>query len=152
MTTCSTSDQTLLTVPFTHTTDFTELADNCERFVEVMVECDNPAQKMALCGRLSACLALLQPTLLEPIPEHLKASLTVEDLPSSWAAFEPEADQLGEYCQTLTQLLMSGALSVKTERVMGDLLFDLVSYFAGLLKAPRWLRTEQGVIPLEEMY
>lgn len=27
------------------------------------------------------CLALLQPTLLDPIPEHLKASLTVDDLP-----------------------------------------------------------------------
>jgi len=143
-----TLDSTLLTVPFSATTDFTELADNCERFAEVLVECNDPAHKMALCGRLSACLALLQPTLLEPIPDCLKASLTVEELPAQFPAFEPEADQLGEYCQTLVQLLMSGALATKTERTVADLLHELVCYFAGTLTAPRWLKTEDALIPL----
>jgi hypothetical protein len=144
-----TLESTLFTVPFTSTTDFTELADNCERFAEVMVECDDPAQKMALCGRLSACLALLQPTLLDPVPESLIASLTVEDLPASVPAFEPEADQLGEYCQALAQLLLSGALTMETQRTVSDLLHELVCYFAGMLKAPRWLKTEYGLVSLE---
>ena len=81
MTTPPNFSHALFTTPFDHTTDFTDLADNCERFVDVLVECEDPAQKMALCGGLAACLALLQPMLLVPVPEHLKASLTVDDLP-----------------------------------------------------------------------
>ena len=131
------------TTPFDHTTDFTALADNCERFVDVLVECDDPAQKMALCGRLSACLALLQPTQLEPVPEYLKASLTVDDLPLDVPVFEPEVDQLGRYCQ-----LLAHSLSESDERVAGDLLQDLVGFYSDTLKAPRWLRTKEGIVPL----
>ena len=81
MTTTPGFSHALFTTALDHTADFTDLADNCERFVDVLVECEDPAQKMALCGRLAACLALLQPMLLDPVPEHLKASLTVDDLP-----------------------------------------------------------------------
>ena len=35
----------LFTLPFSHATDFTELADNCERFVEGLVECHDPVKK-----------------------------------------------------------------------------------------------------------
>ena len=138
----------LSTVPFTYSTDFTELADNCERFVEMLVECDDPAQKMALCGRLSASLALLQPTLLDPIPEYLHESLTVDDVPLNIPVFEPECDQLGRYCQLLTQLLLSQSLPENDERVAGDLLQDLVGFYSDTLKAPRWLRTDEGIVPL----
>ena len=43
----------LFTLPFSHATDFTELADNCERFVEGLVECHDPVEKLAICARLS---------------------------------------------------------------------------------------------------
>ena len=42
--------------------------------------------------------------MLEPVPEYLKASLTVDGLPLDVPAFEPEVDQLGSYCPLLTQL------------------------------------------------
>ena len=148
MTTPPNFSHTLFTTPFGHTTDFTELADNCERFVDVLVECDDPAQKMARCGRLSACLALLQPTLLEPVPEYLKASLTVDDLPLDVPVFEPEVDQLGRYCQLLTQMLLARTLSASNERVAGDLLQDLVGFYSDTLKAPRWLLPKEGIVPL----
>ena len=138
----------LLTLPFNHSTSFIELADNCERFMDALVECDLPAEKLALYGRLSACLALLQPTLLEPVPDYLKASLTVDDLPTRLPAFDPEPDQLGRYCQELTQYLMSGAFPPEAERVIKDLLYELVSFYADTLKMPRWLRTDEGTIPL----
>ncbi|MRS91550.1 hypothetical protein GJV04_16105 [Enterobacteriaceae bacterium RIT714] len=138
----------LFTTSFNYHTDFIELADNCERFVEALVECGDTAQKLALCGRLSACLALLQPTLLEPVPQHLQASLTVDDLPLDPPVFEPESDQLGRYCQLLTQMLLAHSLSESDERVAGDLLLDLVGFYSDRLKAPRWLRTEEGLEPL----
>lgn len=148
MTTIPGFSHTLFTTPFDYTTDFTELADSCERFVEVLVECDDPTQKLALCGRLSACLSLLQPTLLEPVPEHLKASLTVNDLPLEAPLFEPEIDRLGRYCQLLTQMLLARTLSASDERVAGDLLQDLVGFYSDTLKAPRWLRTTEGTVLL----
>lgn len=148
MATTPTQTHLLFTLPLSHNTDFTELADNCERFVDALVECDDPTTKLALCGRLATCLALLQPTLLEPVPEQLKECLTVDEPPTRLPAFEPEADQLGRYCQTLTQLFISGTLAADAERVMQDLLFELVSYYADTLKMPRWLRTEEGMIAL----
>lgn len=140
--------QALFTSPFNYSTDFTELADNCERFAEVLAECDDPQQKMALCGRLSACLALLQPTLLEPVPQVLKDRLTVENIPTHVPSFEPESDQLCRYCQVLTQLLMSNMLAPASESVLRDLLYMLVALFADILKAPRWLKQGNTVIEL----
>lgn len=59
MATIPTSIRPLFTVPFNHKTDFTELADNCERFSEALVECH------------------------DPVPECLKESLTEKPKESS---------------------------------------------------------------------
>lgn len=148
MATTPTLTQTLFTTPFNHTTDFIELADNCERFAEVLAECEDPQQKMALCGRLSACLALLEPTLFEPVPQALKASLTVENIPAYTPSFEPDSDQLCAYCQAITQLLMSNTLAPASESIFRELLYTLVAFFADTLKAPRWLRQGQEIYDL----
>ena len=142
----------LFTLPFTHATDFTELADHCENFAHSMADCDDPQQKMALCGRLSACLALLQPTLNDPIPDYLKVSLTVEDIPARLPAFEPDAISLAGYCQALTGLVMGGALAAETETIIAELLCELVDYLADTVKAPRWLNTEEGTIALDSLH
>lgn len=140
----------LLALPFSCSTDFTELADNCERFAEVLVETHEPAEKLALCGKLSSCLNLLRTTLHEPIPAHLTESLTVEFLPYI-PEFAPESDALCRYCEELTRLLINGSLSTDQSRVMGDLLLDLVTFFAERLKAPRWIKTGQGIIALDAL-
>ena len=135
----------LFTTPFDHNTDFIDLADNCERFCEALVDETDPARKMALCGRLATSLALLRPMLLEPVPEHLRERLTVDAFPFIRPQFAPEPDQQCRYCEEITQLLISGVLAPEAARVMGDLLFELTGYFADQLKEPRWLRTVAGV-------
>lgn len=145
----SASSLSSLTTPFNHTTDFTELADHCQCFADELGACSDPAHKMALCGRLSACLALLQPTLFEPVPLHLQPGLTVDTLPTRHPAFEPDADQLADYCQFLTQLLLGGSLSAQMENTAEALLQDLVIYFVDTLKAPRWLNTPQGRVAID---
>ncbi|SUX95990.1 Uncharacterised protein [Citrobacter youngae] len=55
----------LLSVPFNAATDFTVLAEHCKQFAEILIEHDDPMLKMALCGRLNACLRLLQSSLLD---------------------------------------------------------------------------------------
>lgn len=142
MATILTPIHALIARPFNHLTDFIELADNCERYVEAMVEADDPRDKLALCERLSTSLSLLMPTLNEPIPPEMVDVLTIDTLPTHLPVFEPETDTLCRYCQELTQMTMSGMLTSEQQRVIEDLLFELVSYFSDRLKVPRWLRTE----------
>lgn len=151
MATITTLDHSLFTVPFSHSTDFTELADHCERFAHTLLETDDPAEKLALCARLSACLTLLQPTLNEPIPPHLVERFTMVDLPSRLPAFEPESELLGLYCQTLTQLLISRALPRDMAKVMEGLLYELVNFYADTLNAPRWLQTPDGRVAIDTL-
>lgn len=105
MATIPTQTHPLLAVSFNAATDFTVLACHCENFAETLIENDDPTLKMALCGRLNAALALLQPTLLEPVPPHLVESLTVDTLPANYPEFGPECTELCSYCLALTQTL-----------------------------------------------
>lgn len=135
----------LLAVPFNAATDFTVLASHCENFAETLIESDDPALRLALYGRLAACLALMRPTLNDPIPPHLIESLTVDFLPANPPRFEPGSELLCDYSLTLAQLLTGRALLPKMERTLTGLLYDLINYFAAEMKAPRWLRTADGV-------
>lgn len=145
MATILTPDYDLLSVPFSAATDFTDLADYCNHCAETLIECHDPALKMALCGRLNACLALLRPTLGEPIPPHLIERFTVDTLPDISPDFAPDADLLCDYCLALTQILNGRSLLPETETTLTGLLCDLVWYFADGLKAPHWIRTADGV-------
>ncbi|EHV0492116.1 hypothetical protein K3115_004710 [Escherichia coli] len=66
MATSPSPDCDLLSIPFSAATDFTILTAHGDRFAQTLIECHNPALKMALCGRLNTCLALLRPTLNAP--------------------------------------------------------------------------------------
>ena len=138
-------DYDLLSVPFSTATDFTDLADYCDRFAQTLIECHDPALKMALCGRLNTCLSLLQPTLNEPIPPHLIDGFIANDLPDVSPGFEPDAESLCDYCLALTQILNGHSLLPEPETTLTGLLCDLVWYFADSLKAPHWIRTADGV-------
>lgn len=100
-----TPDRDLLTIPFSAATDFTDLVDCCDRFVGTLIECHDPAQKLALLGRIGARFALLRPTLGEPILLHLIGFFTVEKLADVPQHFEPDAEVLCDYCRSLTQQL-----------------------------------------------
>ncbi|EJE9658090.1 hypothetical protein M5796_004446 [Salmonella enterica] len=145
MATIPTQAHPSLAVPFSATTDFTILASHCETFAETLIESNDPALKMALCGRINTCLTLLQPTLLEPVPPHLVESLTVDTLPATTSRFEPECTELCRYCLAITQNLSGLGFASETEKYLSWLLYDLINYFAAEMKAPRWLRTAGGM-------
>ncbi|EMA2216869.1 hypothetical protein U2G15_001170 [Escherichia coli] len=135
----------LISVPFNAATDFTLLAEHCKQFAEILIEHDDPTLKMAFCGRLNACLRLLQPSLLDPIPDHMMDSLTVDTLPTRSPRFDPECTELCHYCLALTQVLTGQGLLPETRDHLGCLLYDLIHYFSDEITAPRWLRTADGV-------
>lgn len=151
MATILTTTHPLLAVPFNAATDFTVLASHCENFAETLIESHDPVLKMALCGRINACLTLLQPTLLDPVPPHLIESLTVDTLPALSPRFEPECTELCDYCLALTQILAGQGFSSETQKHLIGLLYDLINYFAAEMKAPRWIRTATGVKFIDEV-
>ncbi|WP_347254561.1 hypothetical protein [Leminorella grimontii] len=148
MATTPTQTHPLLNIPFTANTDFTTLADYCEQFAEALTESDDPALRLALCGRLISCFSLLRGTLNDPIPEHLAERFIVDEPPANPPCFEPDSEQLCDYCLTLAQLLAGRALPLGAEQTIGELLFGLVGYFVAELKFPRWLRvrTADGLL------
>ncbi|EEC0293635.1 hypothetical protein YV76_000970 [Salmonella enterica subsp. enterica] len=145
MATILTPEYDLLSAPLCAATDFTDLAGYCDHVAVTLIECRDPVLKMTLCGRLSASLALLRPTLNEPIPPHLTEYFTVETPPDTFPRFEPGAELLCGYCQTLVQILTERALLPEVEQTLTGLLCELVWYFAADLNAPRWLRTADGM-------
>ncbi|EJA8224451.1 hypothetical protein MUZ84_002891 [Salmonella enterica] len=151
MATIPTQTHPLLAVPFNAATDFTVLADHCENFAETLIESDDPALRLALCGRLAACLALLRPTLNEPIPPHLIESLTTDTLPACPTYFDPGSELLCDYSLTLARLLTGRALLPEMEQTLTGLMCELVWCFAAELKAPRWIRTADGVKFIDEV-
>jgi len=151
MATIPTQTHALLSIPFDSTTDFTVLASHCENLADALLHSDDPAQRQALCGRLDLCLAQLRPTLADAIPPPLIESLTVDARPMISPRFEPDADLLCGYAQALARLLTERKLSPEMETTLAGLLFDLVAYFADELRAPRWIRTDDGVKFIEEL-
>ncbi|ECD9325761.1 hypothetical protein CSO42_003247 [Salmonella enterica subsp. houtenae] len=141
----------LLSIPFSADTDFTVLATHCDKLALILAKCDDPALRMAFCGRLAAALTLLRPQLYDPIPPHLMDSLTVEALPARFPAFEPDANTLCDYCQTLAQVLLCRTFPPQLEEQLNWLLSELVEYFAAEINAPRWIRTADGVKFIEEV-
>ncbi|GKX56139.1 hypothetical protein SOASR030_22510 [Leminorella grimontii] len=148
MATTPTQIHPLLNIPFSPNTDFTRLADYCEQFTEALIESDDPALRLALCGRLISSLSLLRATINDPIPEHLVERFIVDEPPVNPPRFEPDSEQLCGYCLALAQLLTGRALPLGAEQPLSDLLFGLVGYFAAELKSPRWLRvrTADGLL------
>lgn len=115
-----------------------------------MLECDGSALKLTLCGRLATCLRLLKSTLNASIPHHFVESLAVNLLPATPPRFEPDSESLCQYCQTLAQLLTERKLSSEMTPVVIELLAELVWFFVAGLKAPLWLKTEQGISEIDE--
>lgn len=136
-----TLDHSPLNLSFNADTDFTVLADYCERFADSLIESAKPGERLVLCYRLAECLELLYSTLNEPIPEHLVESLTVDHIPAAVATFEPEPEDICRYCLTLANILNSHNFSAMEEKALTELLFELTGYFADELRTPRFVRT-----------
>ncbi|MEQ5169347.1 hypothetical protein ABN211_11520 [Proteus terrae] len=141
----------LLITHFDLTTDFTTLVDYCDKFVDALINSEELSIKMALCCRLNVCLTLLQSTLDEPIPPHLVKCFITNKTPPSLPRFDFECTELCQHCITLTQFLAELGFSNEKGKSLIWLLNDLINYFVAEMRAPRWLRTLNGVEPLDKV-
>lgn len=125
--------------------EFTDLARDCDEYALMLIDNKNAAERRFICQFLRANLLQLRPTLHEAIPPHLIEAFTVDALPERAPRFDPDTDQLCDYCLALSELLNEVALPPEMEKALRGLLCELVWFFAEELKAPRWLRTPEGV-------
>lgn len=119
--------------------NFIEQARACEYIATLLAESTEPMQHQALSHKLHACLAQLQPGLLDPIPECLVDSFTVDTLPANSSCFEPDCTDLCRYCMALSAVLGEHKAAGNAGNALRDLLCELTGYFVKEMMAPRWV-------------
>jgi hypothetical protein len=125
--------------------EFTELASDCDEYALMLIDNKDAAGRRIICQFLHTNLLKLRPTLYDAIPTYLVDAFTVDELPGHAPRFEPETVQLCDYCLALSELLNEEILPPAMEKTLRGLLCELVWFFAEELKAPRWLRTAEGI-------
>ena len=125
-----------------------QVLDQCQRYVDALIANDNHTECMALCGRLLAGLNVLKFTLKSPLPEHLIENLTTDiTKPDDYRCpLSTDSETLREYCSALTMLLLNQQESADQVENITGILFEMVNLLAEDLKAPRFVRTEAGLV------
>ena len=139
---------TLLKTPLGAAHDLFQVLDQCQRYVDALIANDNHTECMALCGRLLAGLNVLKFTLKSPLPEHLIENLTTDiTKPDDYRCpLSTDSETLREYCSALTMLLLNQQESADQVENITGILFEMVNLLAEDLKAPRFVRTEAGLV------
>lgn len=141
-------NQTLPLAEIDEHADFIEIAEHCEALAATTLERVYDEKSREMYQQLHHLLMLLQPTLNDPIPDHLIARLTTTHRPASPPGMDTESDLLCEYCLTLSHLLSGDPLTREEEQSLRGLLYELTCFLADTMTAPRWLQTSGGLIPL----
>ncbi|BCG07638.1 hypothetical protein [Buttiauxella agrestis] len=138
----------LLKTPLGANLDLFQILDNCQQHVDALIENDDNTECMALCGRLYAALEMLKFALKAPLPAHLIERLTVDVAESDnyRGPLSTDSETLREYCSALTILLLQRQQSPEQKEHITGLLFELVNVLVEDLKAPRFVRTDGGLV------
>ena len=144
----------LLKTPLGTTHDLFQVLDTCVRYVDALVECNELAARMALCGRLLAALEVLRVLLDQPLPEHLIERLTVEKGDDKACRTKDliDSEEMRQYCSALTLVLLNQQAPADLQKHITGLLFQMVNIMADDLTAPRFLRTESGLVMIESKF
>lgn len=139
---------TLLKTPLDASMDLFQILDICQYHSDALIESDDNTERMALCGRLLAGLKMLKAGLNAPLPEHLIERLTVKMAePDNYRCpLSTDSETLREYCSALTMLLLQRQSSAEQEEHITGLLFELINVLVEDLKAPRFVRTDAGLV------
>ncbi|WP_310606456.1 hypothetical protein [Buttiauxella brennerae] len=135
----------LLKTPLGSTHDLFQVLDNCQSYVDALIENDNNTECMALCGRLLAGLEVLKAVLREPLPDHLIEKLTTTDTNDYRCPLPTDSETLREYCTALTIVLLNQQNSAELTAHITGILFELTNLLVEDLKAPRFINTDAGL-------
>ncbi|MDJ0039933.1 hypothetical protein [Pantoea allii] len=144
----------LLKTPLGTTHDLFQVLDTCVRYVDALVECNDIADRMALCGRLLAALEVLKVLLDKPLPEHLIKRLTLEkgDDEACRSRDSIDSEEMRQYCSALTLVLLNQQAPVDLQKHITGLLFQMVNIMTDDLTTPRFVQTASGLVMIESKF
>ncbi|WLS79047.1 hypothetical protein Q3V30_00575 [Erwinia pyri] len=144
---CEPSFDTLLKIPLGTTMDLFQILDCCQNLVDTLIDTSDNNSRMALCGRLYAALKVLEVVLKAPLPAYLIERLTVEiaEAEGYHCPLSTDSETLRQYCAALTLLLLQRQQSPEQEEQIAGLLYELIGVLTEDLKAPRFVRTADGI-------
>lgn len=142
----------LLKIPLGAHLDLFQVLDYCQCISCALIENDDDTERMALYGRLFAGLEVLKVVLKAPLPAHLIERLTMDAIADDNAhrPLSTDSETMREYCAALTMLLLQRQQSPEQEENIGGLLFELLSVLVEDLKAPRFIRSEAGLLMISD--
>ncbi|WBM69025.1 hypothetical protein OH773_12535 [Buttiauxella sp. WJP83] len=126
--------------------DVIDLAERCELLTDILVDSENPAECTLLCQYLYAHLDALKENLDKPLPKSRIEQLSVNhasEFPDSQSF--ADSDDLCDYSQAVTQVLLCHALPQNAKVVLSGLLMKLMNTLVDNLKTPRFLRAKVQV-------
>lgn len=144
---CEPSFDTLLKMPLGTTMDLFQMLDCCQNLVDALIDTSDNQSRMALCGRLYAALMVLEVLLKAPLPGYLIERLTVEKAEEEGChcPLPTDSETLRGYCAALTLLLLQRQQMPEQEEQLTGLLYELTGVLNADLRAPRFVRTADGI-------
>lgn len=141
----------LLKLPVNTSLDLFQILDICRCYGDALIENDFEEQRMALCGRLFAGLEVLKVVLTYPLPDYLIEQLTVDEVQSGGyiSPLTNDSETLCGYCSALALVLLSQRQPLEQAEQITELLFDMLYVLTEDLKAPRFIRTSEGLAMIE---
>jgi hypothetical protein len=141
----------LLKLPVSPALDLFQIMDRCLCYVDALIENDSTTERMALCGRLFAGLEVLKGLLEHPLPDYLIARLTVDEVQyvGCLSPLTADSDTLCGYCSGLTLVLLSQLHPTDLSDQLIEMLFDMLHVLVDDLKAPRFIRTSNGLAMID---
>ncbi|WP_421512131.1 hypothetical protein ACOQH0_09870 [Enterobacter sp. JS8-1] len=127
----------LLDLPIPSTLDLFELTDCCCAFVNVLMETQDKAERLAFCGRLAFTLDELKNRCDEDLPprlvERLSTPLSTQScMPDCWQ----DTAMLVGYAKALNQALLSQTQAIAVSQELAGLLHDLIYLLADFVREP----------------
>ncbi|MDW8845085.1 hypothetical protein SD961_04130 [Erwinia sp. MMLR14_017] len=151
---CKPTFDTLLKMPIGTTMDLFQILDCCQSLVDALIETDDNNNRMALCGRLYAALKVSEVVLKAPLPASLIERLTadVAEAEDYCCPLSADSETLREYCAALTLLLLQHQQPPEQEEQIAGVLYELIGVLNEDLKAPRFVRTTDGLLKPSEIH
>ncbi|MCT4702887.1 hypothetical protein MUA02_13590 [Enterobacteriaceae bacterium H20N1] len=142
----------LLKTPLGANLDLFQVLDCCQYISDALIENSDHTECMALYGRLYAGLEVLKVVLKVPLPAYLIERLTVDAATEEkyHCPLSTDSESMREYCAALTMLLLQRQQSPEQEEQIGGLLFELLNVLIEDLKAPRFIRSEAGLMMISD--
>ena len=127
----------LLSTPLPASANLFEVTDFCTGLANILLETDDPAERLAILGRLSQAFTRMAQLCNEDLPPELIAHLTTDELPHTrMPDLWHDTYLTVGYLQALAQALLGNTLAKPVADDLAGLLHDMVYIVRDYVREP----------------